>query len=85
MRLIAIAAAALLGGAGAASAQDWAPFVSVEDGFSAVFPGKPKVEQIAYATEYRQQLPGRIYSAEDALGRYVTTVVDYRGVQKLWD
>lgn len=64
---------------------EWAPFASVEDGFSATFPGKPTVESITYATEYRMTLPARVYSAEDALGRYSTTVVDYRGARKLHD
>lgn len=85
MRLIALILAVFAGGAGAASAQDWAPFISIEDGFSAAFPGKPAVDSITYATEYRQQLPGHVYRAEDPLGRYSTTVVDYRGVQKLHD
>lgn len=65
--------------------EGWAHFASVNDGFSANFPGKPKVEQIAYPTEYRMTLPARVYSAEDALGRYSTTVVDYRGIQRLHD
>jgi len=65
------------------SAQDWTHFVSREDGFSANYPGEPKVETITYVTEYHQQLPGRVYSAADALGRYSTTVVDYRDVERL--
>lgn len=86
MRLFAlIPAAVLVLGAAPAVAQDWEPFISVEDGFSATFPGKPKVEPITYATEYRMTLPGRVYSAEDSMGRYSTTVVDYRGIQKLHD
>ena len=65
--------------------EGWAHFASTEDGFSANFPGKPKVEQTTYPTEYRMQLPARVYTAVDALGRYSTTVVDYRGIQKLHD
>jgi hypothetical protein len=63
--------------------EDWAHFISREEGFSANYPGPPKVEPITYATEYRQTLPGRVYSAADATGRYSTTVVDYRGIEKL--
>ena len=86
MRVIALVPAALiLLGPAVAFGQDWARFVSVEDGFSANFPGKPTVTPITWDTEYRQKLPGRVYSAEDPLGRYSTTVVDYRGVQKLHD
>jgi hypothetical protein len=78
-----IAAALILTLSTPARAQDWARFVSTEDGFSANYPGQPKVEAITYATEYRQQLPARVYNAADALGRYSTTVVDYRGLEKL--
>ena len=65
--------------------EGWIHFKSIEDGFSANFPGQPKVEQITYPTEYRMELPARVYRGEDALGRYSTTVVDYRGIQKLHD
>ena len=64
-------------------AQDWTRFVSTEDGFSANYPGQPKVETSTYTSEYRQQLPARVYTASDALGRYSTTVVDYRNIEKL--
>ncbi len=84
MRLLILAPAALIMlMASPAFAQDWARFVSAEDGFSATFPGKPSVQTTTWTTEYRQTLPARVYSAEDALGRYSTTVVDYRGVEKL--
>jgi hypothetical protein len=84
MRLIPLIPAALIVSlAQPVSAQDWARFVSTEDGFSANYPGQPKVETITYTTEYRQQLPGRVYSASDPLGRYSTTVVDYRNIEKL--
>jgi hypothetical protein len=83
MRLIPLVAAVLLLSYGPAIAQDWEGFVSKDDGFSANYPGKPKVETVSYATEYRQTLPGRVYSAQDAIGRYSTTVVDYRGVEAL--
>ncbi len=84
MRLIPLIPAALIVSlAQPVSAQDWTRFVSTEDGFSANFPGQPKVETITYTTEYRQQLPARVYSASDPLGRYSTTVVDYRNIEKL--
>jgi hypothetical protein len=66
-----------------AQAQDWARFVSPEDGFSANYPGKPTLETTSYLTEYRQTLPAKVFSAADALGRYSTTVVDYRGIEKM--
>lgn len=64
-------------------AQDWMPVTSRDDGFRANYPGQPKVETITYSTEFRLTLPGRVYRAADALGRYSTTVVDYREIQRL--
>ena len=77
MRLIPLIPAALIVSlAQPVSAQDWTRFTTTEDGFSANFPGQPKVETITYTSEYRQQLPGRTSTASDPLGRYSTTVVD---------
>jgi len=63
-------------------AQDWMRMVSIEDGFSANYPGQPKVDTFTYMSQYGQPLPAKIYRASDALGRYSTTVVDYRGIEK---
>lgn len=81
MRLIPAALIVLL--PARAFAQEWTPFANVEDGFSANFPGAPKVEPVTYTTEYHQALPGRVYRASDAMGRYSTTVVDYRDIERL--
>jgi hypothetical protein len=78
-----IPAALVLSLAQPALAQDWARFVSPEEGFSSNFPGQPKIESSTYVSEYRQQLPAKVFSASDALGRYSTTVVDYRNIEKL--
>jgi hypothetical protein len=64
-------------------AQDWATMTATDDGFRANFPGQPTVEQVVYETEFRMSLPGRVYRAADALGRYSTTVVDYRHSERL--
>ena len=64
-------------------AQDWIPVTNRDDGFRANYPGQPKVETIAYDTEFRITLPGRVYRASDALGRYATTVIDYREIERL--
>jgi hypothetical protein len=64
-------------------AQDWAPVTSKEDGFRAAYPGQPAVTAISYSTEFRMTLPARVYRASDALGRYSTTVVDYRSVERM--
>ena len=66
-----------------ALAQDWMPLTSREDGFRANYPGQPKVEATTYTTEFRITLPARVYRASDALGRYTTTVVDYRDIERL--
>ena len=82
MRLIPLAVV-ILSLSQPAFAQEWTRSVSTEDGFSANYPGQPKVEATTYATEYGQTLPAHVYRAADALGRYSTTVVDYRGLEKL--
>ncbi len=82
MRVV-IPAALILSLSQPAFAQDWARFVSPEDGFSANYPGPPKVATITYTTQYQQPLPAKVYTAADALGRYSTTVVDYRNIEKL--
>jgi hypothetical protein len=80
--LVPLACAAALSAAPPAFAQDWAPMTSREDGFRANFPGKPTVETISYTTEFNLSLPGRVYRASDSFGRYSTTVVDYRDVER---
>ena len=81
---VALAAALLvMAPAAPAFAQDWAPMTSTADGFRAAFPGRPAVETITYTTEFRMTLPGRVYRASDPLGRYATTVVDYRDAERM--
>jgi hypothetical protein len=63
--------------------EEWARFVSPEDGFSANYPGQPARDTTAYTTEYRLSLPAHVYRAADSLGRYSTTVVDYREIERL--
>jgi hypothetical protein len=81
MRLIP--AALIFLAAAPAWAQDWTVVSKTEDGFRANFPGQPKVEAITYNTEFNIPLRARIYRAADAMGRYSTTVVDYRDAQRL--
>jgi hypothetical protein len=66
-----------------ARAQEWVPATRAEDGFRANFPGQPAAEAITYSTESRIRLPGRVYRAADGLGRYSTTVVDFRDIERL--
>ena len=81
--LVPLALAAMLVPAPPVLAQDWAAMTSTEDGFRANFPGKPSVEAVSYTTEFNLKLPARVYRASDSFGRYSTTVVDYRNVERL--
>jgi len=56
----------------------WSQYVSEQDYFAVSFPGEPSVEEIVYPTEYRIELPGRVYSHENNGYRYSVTAVDYR-------
>jgi hypothetical protein len=81
--VVPVALAAWCVAAAPVLAQEWAPVTSKEDGFRAAFPGTPAVESITYTTEFNLKVPGRVYRASDPLGRYSTTVVDYRDVERM--
>jgi hypothetical protein len=81
--VIPVALASVMLAAAPVFAQDWAPMTSTEDGFRANYPGRPTVEAITYTSEFNLKLPGRVYRASDPLGRYSTTVVDYRDVERM--
>ncbi|HEY5624517.1 MAG TPA: hypothetical protein VIV14_12220 [Gammaproteobacteria bacterium] len=55
----------------------WSEYVSHEDYFSVNFPGEPTVTEITYPTEYRIELPGRVYSYESRGYSHSATVIDY--------
>ena len=81
MRIVPLTLAALALSAplpGFAQSFGWTDYMSREDYFSVSFPGEPSVEEIAYPTEYRITLSGRVYSHDDGAYRYSVTVVDYR-------
>ena len=85
MRVVSwIAAALVLSIASPALAQeDWDNFKFIEDGFEVNFPGKPKVENTTWMSQYRYTLPAHLYTASHGPERYSVTVVDYRPVQQL--
>jgi|KBSMisStandDraft_5_1062788.scaffolds.fasta_scaffold40526_3 hypothetical protein len=66
-----------------APAEDWKVVTVIEDGFRSNYPGDPNVESVVYETEFGLKLSGHVYRAADALGRYSTTVVDYRDAERL--
>ena len=63
--------------------EDWDNFKFPEDGFEVNFPGKPKVENTTWMSQYRYNLPAKIYSATRGRERYSVTVVDYRVLPKM--
>jgi hypothetical protein len=84
MRVVtAIAAVLVLASFDAASAQDWADFVSREDGFRVNFPGQPKVETTTFRSEYGADLPARVYRVDAGGARYSMMVVNYATIEQL--
>jgi len=81
MHVVSLVSAALMllvSGSAFAQGATWTEYVSKQDFFSISFPGSPKVQEITYPTEYRIELPGRVYSHENGAYRFSVTVVDYR-------
>jgi hypothetical protein len=62
---------------------DWIEFVSLEERFTAVFPGKPVVRETAWPSQFGAVLPARVYSVTQGQSRYTITVVDYRLVERV--
>ena len=84
MRRIPVMTAALvLFLSGPSFAQEWIQYASRADLFGVNFPSEPKVQEIAYATEFGINLPGHVYSAESGSSRYSVTVVDYTDAEKI--
>jgi hypothetical protein len=71
------------GGAGEEGNGDWVEFVSLEERFAAVFPGKPVVHDTAWLSQFGAVLPARVYSVTQGQSRYAITVVDYRLVERV--
>lgn len=63
--------------------EDWDNFKFPEDGFEVNFPGKPKVENTTWVSQYRYNLPAKVFSASHGKEQYKVTVIDYRPVLKL--
>jgi hypothetical protein len=64
-------------------AQEWKDYKNQKDGFTAQFPGEPRVSETTWKSEASFTLPERIYSLELGPTRYSVTVVDYTGIQAL--
>lgn len=84
MRLSSLIPAAwLLLVSGPAFGQEWAEYNSRQDFFSVNFPAEPAIRQITWESEYGLTLPGRVYSVEDATGKYLVTAIDYTRAEKM--
>src|SRR5205814_3450683 len=81
-KILAASTACLLLGS-AAFAQEWIQYASRADLFGVNFPSEPKVQDIAYTTEFGITLPGHVYSADSGPSRYSVTVVDYSDAEKI--
>jgi hypothetical protein len=85
MRRISLAAAALVMATSTspAFAQAFIQYSSPTDFFAVNFPGEPNVRATTWMSEHDIPLPARIYSVDNARGRFSMTVVDYRDVERL--
>ena len=82
-RISVTTAALILSMSGPSFAQEWIQYASRADLFGVNFPSEPKVQDIAFATEFGITLPGHVYSVDEGQSRYSVTVVDYNDVEKI--
>jgi hypothetical protein len=64
-------------------AQGFIQYSSRTDFFAVSFPGEPNVRATIWTSEHDIPLPARVYSVDNARGRYSMTVVDYKDAEKL--
>jgi hypothetical protein len=83
MRVIGLALAFVLAGAGVAAAQEWDEYQNIRDGFKINFPGQPKIAETTWKSQLNYVLPARVYSAEKGRERYSVTVVDYAPIEQM--
>ncbi len=70
---------------GALHAQTWIEYVSLDDRFIVNFPGDPQVTEITYTSELDAPMPARVYTIDNAAGRYSMTVVDYTQAPRIYE
>ena len=66
-----------------ALAQDWTEYENRVDRFTVPAPGEPKVDTIAWDSEYGAKFPGRVYTWTPRRARYSVTVVDYSDAERI--
>ena len=76
-------AALVLAVNGTSFAQGFIQYTSPQDFFGVSFPGDPTVRETTWKSEGGVALPARVYTVDNARGRYSMTVVDYKDVEKL--
>jgi len=64
-------------------AQGFIQYSSPTDSFAVSFPGEPNVRTTTWTSEHGIPLPARVYSVDNARGRYSMTVVDFKDAEKL--
>ena len=64
-------------------AQEWIQYASKADLFGVNFPSEPRVQDVAYATEFGITLPAHVYSADQGPSRYSVTAVDLKDAEKI--
>ena len=82
-RIVAAMAMLVLLLSSSSFAQEWVQDASKADLFGVNFPSEPKVQDIAYATEFGITLPGHVYSADQGQSRYSVTAVDLKDAEKI--
>jgi hypothetical protein len=82
-RMLFATLAVLLTMCPASFAQEWIQYASRTDLFGVNFPAEPKIQDLAYATEFSITLPAHVYSADQGQSHYLVTVVDYADAEKL--
>jgi hypothetical protein len=84
MRLTPLLSAALVFAmAGTSFAQEWTEFASREERFTVTFPGRPRITETTWISQFGVILPARVYSGPEGSSRYSVTVVDYNPVERL--
>ncbi len=68
---------------GTSFAQEWTQFNSLQDRFTANFPGEPEITDIVWASEFGAGLPGRAYTVDQGPSSYSVTVVDYNPIRRI--
>ena len=83
MRTTSLVLALIVSAAAGVATQEFAEYVSRQDGFKIDFPGTPAVTDITFKSQQNYVLPGRVYKVDKGAEHYAVTVVDYGGIEKM--